>query len=70
MLKDARYKLIAVYETAMFVATNCFKGKASYKTIYLLYILFRPSGTYILPNQACSNDNFESGNNIARFQDL
>ena len=28
-----------------------------------------PSGKYILPNEACSNDHFESGNSNARFQD-
>jgi hypothetical protein len=33
VLKDAEYKLTAVNETALFVATNYFKGKASYKTI-------------------------------------
>jgi hypothetical protein len=32
-LKNAQYELIAVYETAIFVAANYFKGKASYETI-------------------------------------
>jgi uncharacterized membrane protein (UPF0127 family) len=67
VLKDAQYKLIVVYETALFVATNYFKEKRRVKQFRNV---LSPSGTYSLPDQACSNDNFGSVNSIARFQDL
>jgi hypothetical protein len=63
-LKGTQYKLIAEYKTAMFVATNYFKGKASHFEMYSA-IQERTFSQIKL----CSNDNFESVN-IACFQDL